>query len=145
LSHRPHSVNLKSTWTSPLTTQVQEVVEELPVCTEPLLGDGFHRTSTASPFTARFYLRIRGASIGCRAPGRGTKPRSMGGRSQAHAWLLLRTAAGPKVWIWPSPVWSCPTFFADSGRGCPLRDTMFLQTKCSCAWPLPGSVGARTV
>ena len=87
LSLRPHSVNLKSTRTSPLTTQVQQGGEKLFVCTKPLLAD-FHRPSMASPFTTRHYPRCREASIGCHAPGRGAKPRSMGGRSQAHAWLL---------------------------------------------------------
>ena len=42
----------------------------------------------ASPFTTRHYPRCREASIGCHAPGRGAKPRSRGGRGQAHAWLL---------------------------------------------------------
>ena len=91
LSLRPHSVNLKSTRTSPLTTQVQQGGEELPVCTEPLLADGFHRPSMTSPFTAHLYLRCRGPPGGCRAPGRGAKPRSMGGRSLAHAWLLVES------------------------------------------------------
>ena len=33
--------------------------------------------------------------------------------------------AEPKVWIWLSPVWSCPTFFADTGCGARC------ETRCS--------------
>jgi len=76
---------------SPLTTQVQQG-EEPPVRTGPLLVDGFQRKLTGSSFAESPFPRLRGASMGSRAPGQDAEPRSRGDRSQAHAWLLPRTA-----------------------------------------------------